>query len=85
MQVERGPSSDIAQGLQTLEKISVRVIVNCPLCGLHLDNQAMAFNNCPVLKANITIKGKYEDLFKKNVSIELVKTLVNISKFREET
>jgi hypothetical protein len=58
--------------------------VNCPLCGLHLDNQAMAFNNCPVLKANITIKGKYEDLFKKNMSFELVKTLVNIDKFREE-
>ena len=85
MQVEQGPSLDIALGWQTLEKISVRVIVNCPLCGLHLDNQAMAFNNCPVLKANITINGKYEDLFKKNISIELVKTLVNISKFREET
>ena len=44
--------------------------VNCPLCGLHLDNQAMAFNNCPVLKANITIIGKYKELFKKNVSFE---------------
>jgi hypothetical protein len=54
--------------------------VNCPLFGLHHDNQAMAFNNCPVLKANISITGNYQDLFKKNVSFELVKTLVNIDK-----
>ena len=59
--------------------------VNCPLCGLHLDNQEMAFNNCPVIKANVNIRGQYEDLFKKNVSSELVKTLENISKFREES
>ena len=58
--------------------------VNCPLCGLHLDNQEMAFYNCPVIKANVKIRGQYEDIFKKNVSTELVNTLDNISKFREE-
>ena len=58
--------------------------VNCPLCGLHLDNQMMGFSNCPVIKANIIIRGQYEDVFKQTIPSELVKTLENIDKFREE-
>ena len=34
----------------------------CSLCYTHLDSQAMAFN-CPKLKAEIDIRGKYEDIF----------------------
>ena len=57
------------------------VPVSCPLCGLHLD---MAYTNCPVLKANVQIEGKYEDLFKPNIPTKIVKSLVNIDNFREE-
>ena len=60
------------------------VTVSCPLCGLHLDNQIMAYTNCPVLKANVQIEGKYEDLFKPNIPTKIVKSLVNIDNFREE-
>jgi hypothetical protein len=60
------------------------VPVSCPLCGLHLDNQIMAYTNCPVLKANVQIEGKYEDLFKPNIPTKIVKSLVNIDNFREE-
>ena len=41
--------------------------VNCPLCGLQLDNQYMAFYNCQVIKENIEIKGTYEQIFKQSV------------------
>ena len=58
--------------------------ITCPLCGLHIDNQSMAFNNCPVIKDNVKIEGKYEDIFRSSVSSDLVRTLVNIEKFRKE-
>ena len=40
--------------------------VNCPLCGVHLDSQFMAVNNCQVVKNNIIVEGKYSDIFPKN-------------------
>ena len=58
--------------------------ITCPLCGLHIDNQSMAFNNCPVIKDNVKIEGKYEDIFRSAVPSDLVRTLVNIEKFRKE-
>ena len=57
---------------------------NCPLCGLHLDNQYMAFYNCQVVKDNIRIEGKYEDLFKPTVPNDLVRTLTRIEEFRKD-
>ena len=59
--------------------------VNCPLCGVHLDSQIMAFNNCQVVKQNIVLEGNYSDIFRPEASTNLVKTLINIDKFREET
>ena len=58
--------------------------VNCQLCGLHLDNQYMAFYNCHIIKDNVDIKGKYEDIFKQSVPSDLVNTLVKIEQFRKE-
>ena len=58
--------------------------VLCPLCGLHLDNQVMAFNNCPEIKANVVIKGTYEDIFKPSPPAEVIKSLENIDQFRHE-
>ena len=45
----------------------------------------MAFNNCQVFKRNIDIEGNYYDIFRPEASTNLVKTLINIDKFREET
>ena len=84
------------QGAQILFKYRVRMAkygenfrgshgpVACPLCGLHLDNQKMAFENCPVIKANIQIVGSYSDIFSSCVNPELVKTLEKIEIFREK-
>ena len=44
----------------------------------------MAFYNCPVIKDNVKIEGRYEDIFENTVPSDLVKTLVNIEKFRKE-
>ena len=75
--------SDIVPECQHSEKI-IDKAVNCPLCGMHLDSQVMGFSNCPVIKANIIIRGQYEDIYKQTIPCELVKTLENIDKFREE-
>ena len=56
----------------------------CPLCGGHLDNQVMGFDNCKVLRDNINMEGRYQDIFTKYIPAKLVNTLLNIDKFREE-
>ena len=56
----------------------------CPLCYTHLDSQKMCFENCPVLRQNITISGSYDQIFNTSVSTEVVQTLSMIDKFREE-
>ena len=57
--------------------------IPCPLCNLHFDKQEMAFQ-CPVVKSNVEVKGNFEDIFKENIPKEVVVTLINISKFREQ-
>ena len=59
--------------------------VSCPLCSLHLNNQEMSFNNCPVIKSNLEVKGCYQDIFKNAIPLEVVKSLESIEVFREET
>ena len=44
----------------------------------------MAFYNCQIIKDNVDIKGKYEDIFKQSVPSDLVNTLVKIEQFRKE-
>ena len=58
--------------------------VQCGLCATHLDNQKMSFENCPVLKKNIDMSGKYCQIFSASVPSFLVNTLVEMDKFREE-
>ena len=55
----------------------------CPLCHIHLDSQAMAFQ-CPTLKAEINVNGNYEEVFKSDIPKELAKTLTEIMKFRTQ-
>ena len=58
-----------------------RTQVPCPLCQVHLDSQAMAFQ-CIKLKSEINMRGNYEDLFKDDIPSELVKTLTKIVDYR---
>ena len=54
----------------------------CPLCLMHLDCQSMSFN-CPSVKENIKIQGKYENIFCDKIEPELAETLVKIDKYRK--
>ena len=56
----------------------------CPLCGLHLDSQSMAYENCPVVKSKVDTVGSYTDIFGKYISVKVVKTLQNIDQLREK-
>ena len=54
----------------------------CPLCYLHLDCQPMAFQ-CPEIIKNVTISGKYSEIFSSDVPGEVAKTVTKIQKFRD--
>ena len=57
----------------------------CPLCKTHLDGQKMCFENCPVVKKNITISGNYNPIFNTSgIPSDIVQTLVRIENLREE-
>ena len=53
------------------------------ICGLHLDSQAICFDNCPNLRDNIQIRGTYSDVHKQKIQVELANSLVQIDKVRE--
>ena len=56
----------------------------CSLCGTHLDSQVMAFN-CPKLKIDISIRGRYEDLFMEDIPTEVVQTIMDIMSYRKNS
>ena len=55
----------------------------CPFCHSHSDSQKMAFQ-CEKMKKGGTIKGIYEDIFKNDVTIEIMETLIKIEELREK-
>ena len=54
----------------------------CPLCGLHLDSQSMAYENCPVVKSEVDTEGSYTDIFGKFIPSKVVKAIINIDQLR---
>ena len=58
-------------------------VVPCPLCNVHLDSQAMAFQ-CYKIKETVDLKGSYDDIFKDDIPKDLVKTLTKIMDFRTQ-
>ena len=55
----------------------------CPLCNLHLDTQSLSFQ-CPLVKNNVKLEGKYNTIFSNKIDKTLVKTLLDINRFRKE-
>ena len=55
----------------------------CPMCLVHLDCQPLALQ-CPTIRENINIEGNYMDIFKDNINENITRTLMKISKFRDE-
>ena len=54
-----------------------------PLCFMHVDSQKMAFQ-CPIIKDNVKMGGHYSEIFKDDIPMNLVKTITNIVKYREQ-
>ena len=54
----------------------------CPLCLVHLDSQALCLQ-CPMVKSEIDIKGKMDDIFSEDIPMEIVNTLTKVMKLRE--
>ena len=55
----------------------------CPLCQSHFDSQKFSFQ-CKIVKENVLIEGIYSNIFSEKITLKTVKTLVDISKFRDE-
>ena len=49
----------------------------------HLDSKKFTFS-CPMIVKNVSMKGKYSDIFGDKIDKELANTLLEIIKFREE-
>ena len=54
----------------------------CPLCLVHFDSQVLAFQ-CPKVKSEVQLRGKYDDIFTEDIPLELVKTLTEVMKYRD--
>ena len=54
----------------------------CPLCTVHLDTQTHSME-CFKVKEEISVEGKYNDIFKEKVPSNISKTLLKITKLRE--
>lgn len=54
----------------------------CPLCFIQLDTQAHCVQ-CPEIIKNMKIEGNYSDIFGEKIPSNISRTLLKISKFRE--
>ena len=59
-----------------------KLSVTCPLCRVHLDNQAMSFH-CSVIKDNIDVNGDISDVYGENISMQTVDTIMKITEIRK--
>ena len=55
----------------------------CPLCTLQLDTQVHSVQ-CERVNVEISVEGRYSDIFREKVPSDISKTLIKISKLREE-
>ena len=55
----------------------------CPFCLIHPDSQIHSLK-CIEVKSKISVRGNYEDIFKKTIPKEISETLMQISELRKE-
>ena len=55
----------------------------CPFCFVQLDSQTHSVQ-CTVISSKIKIEGNYDDIFKEDIPSDISKTLLKISKIRED-
>ena len=57
--------------------------IPCPLSDTYPDSQETSFQ-CPIIRKELEIKGSITDIFKEEIETETIKTILKISKYREE-
>ena len=57
--------------------------IACHVCLVQLDTQVHS-TQCPIVITKVTIEGDYKDIFTDDIPSDISKTLLKISKFREE-
>ena len=55
----------------------------CPSCLVQPDSQAHSVQ-CPVVEANVEVKGNYKDIFLEDIPDDIANTLFKISTFRKD-
>ena len=59
------------------------LVTACPVCCVQLDTQEHSVQ-CSGVTDNIKVMGNYQDIFSENISSDIAKTLLKISKFSED-
>ena len=57
-------------------------LVVCPLCSLHLDSQDLCFQ-CPVMKKDLGLDGDMAEVYKTDISKEIIQKISKISEYRK--
>ena len=57
-------------------------LVVCPLCSLHFDSQYVCFQ-CPVMKKEIGLDGDMAEVYKTDISKEIIQKISKISEYRK--
>ena len=55
----------------------------CPLCQVQPDTQQHSLQ-CPVVRDNTQVEGRYQDIFEEDIPSDISKTLLRINKLRED-
>ena len=65
------------------QKNSYDVSFACPLCQVQPDTQSHSVQ-CPVVRTKVEVKGTYSDIYMEDIPTDISKTLMEISKLRED-
>ncbi len=57
--------------------------IMCPLCDKHTDSQDMSFK-CSSIEYDLKIKGNIQEIYKDNITIDMINKITKISKYRKD-
>ena len=86
--LSKKPKTYIGSGLEwpnskKIRKNSYDVSFACPLCQVQPDTQSHSVQ-CPVVRTKVEVKGTYSDIYMEDIPTDISKTLMEISKLRED-
>ena len=64
-------------------KNNPKLSLTCPFCKVQPDTQIHSAQ-CHVVQSKVDVRGNYKDIFLDNIPVEIIKTLMEITKLREK-